>query len=55
MQNGYIEEISVIGRGRLGLLIAAAMVNKMHPKKMFLFMPAAGPGTSTEHIHPHDG
>lgn len=43
LKHSYVE-ISVEELGSLGLLIADAKLSKMHPEKMFLFMPAAGSG-----------
>ena len=43
LKHSYVE-ISVEELGSLGLLIAAPKLSKMHPEKMFLFMPATGSG-----------
>lgn len=43
LKHSYVE-ISVEELGSLGLLIADAKLSKMHPEKMFLFMPATGSG-----------
>jgi hypothetical protein len=51
LKQSYVE-IRVTEWGTLGLHIAAAMISKMHPEKMFLFIPADQPATSIEHAHP---
>lgn len=54
MKHSYVK-ISVEELGSLGLLIADAKLSKMHPEKMFLFMPAAGSGASAKHVRPCGG
>lgn len=54
LKHSYVE-IGVEELGSLGLLIADANLSKMHPEKMFLFMPATGSRISAKHIRPHDG